>query len=45
MAIQLMVGQAAQQVAGADQGIESLFEVCVAFEAFRFTFGFTAAAA
>ena len=33
-----------QQVAGADQAIESLCEVWVAFAAFRFMFGFTAAA-
>ena len=36
---------AAQQVAGADQAIESFFEVCVAFGAFWFTVGFTAPAA
>jgi hypothetical protein len=31
-------------VDGADQAIENLFEICVAFEVFRFMFGFTAAA-
>jgi len=35
---QIEVGRA-QQVAGADQAVEHPFEVCVAFEAFRFTFG------
>ena len=40
-----MVDGAAQPVAGADQAIESLCEAGLAFGAFQFMFGFTAAAA
>jgi hypothetical protein len=40
-----LLSVAAQPVAGADQAIESVFDVCIAFEAFRSVFGHTAAAA